>query len=253
MKNILVKIISACILDKKKRHIFRKKNSNEWINVVSKNNIKISEEDIDRVSLNIDGNNNNIFIGNMNDNSRGCINICLVGNYCTVVIEDGISVSKNLNIIIGQKHPHFGSVEHVVVRIGCRTSFEECSMITYNSNSSIEMGHDCMVSSHVTLFNTDSHPIYDSANGNVMNRVKDLKIGHHCWLGAYVTVLKNTHLEDNTIVGWGSVVNRKFYSDLEYSTPPSNCILAGNPARIVKTGVSWDSDGSTGYVQNKNA
>ena len=80
-----------------------------------------------------------------------------------------------------------------------------------------------------------------------------MKIGNHCWLGANVTILKNTHLGDNTIVGWGSVVNRKCYSHHAYSTPPMNCILAGNPAGIVKTNANWDSDGSKGYVQNNDA
>ena len=120
--------------------------------------------------MDIDGCNNNIIIDEINGSSRGHINICLAGNCCTVIIEDGVSVAQNLNIVIGQRHPHFGSVENVVVRIGAHTSFEGCSIVTYNSNASIDIGQDCMVSSAVTILHTESHPVYDAGSGNIINK-----------------------------------------------------------------------------------
>lgn len=56
-----------------------------------------------------------------------------------------------------------------------------------------------------------------------------ITIGNNVWLGANVTILKGAHIGDNCIVATGSVVIRGHYE--------ANSILAGNPAKIVKTGI----------------
>lgn len=43
---------------------------------------------------------------------------------------------------------------------------------------------------------------------------------------------KNVKISDNSIVGWGSIVTRKF--------DEPNVIIAGIPAKVVKRGVNWD-------------
>jgi len=55
-----------------------------------------------------------------------------------------------------------------------------------------------------------------------------IKIGKHCWIGARCIILGNSEIGDNCVVGAGSVVRGKF---------PSNCMILGNPAKIVKTGI----------------
>lgn len=30
-----------------------------------------------------------------------------------------------------------------------------------------------------------------------------------------------------------------------------NCAIAGNPAKIIKENIAWDSNGSQGYIQNE--
>ena len=46
-------------------------------------------------------------------------------------------------------------------------------------------------------------------------------------------ILKGTTVQDNSIVGTGSILTGKTYD--------SNSIIAGVPAKIVKQHVSWDS------------
>lgn len=53
----------------------------------------------------------------------------------------------------------------------------------------------------------------------------EIVIGKNVWLGDKVTVLPNVHIGDNVVVGANSVVTK----DL-----PSNVVVAGNPAKIVK-------------------
>ena len=50
-------------------------------------------------------------------------------------------------------------------------------------------------------------------------------IGNNVNLGANVVIIGNIHIGDNVIVGAGSVVVKDI---------PDNCIVAGNPARIIR-------------------
>lgn len=50
-------------------------------------------------------------------------------------------------------------------------------------------------------------------------------IGNNVSLGANVTIIGHVHIGDNVVVGAGAVVVKDV---------PSNCVVAGNPAKIIK-------------------
>lgn len=64
--------------------------------------------------------------------------------------------------------------------------------------------------------------------GNKIDGRNDLvpSIGNNVTLGANVTIIGDITIGDNVIVGAGSVVTKDV---------PSNCIVAGNPAKVIKT------------------
>lgn len=53
----------------------------------------------------------------------------------------------------------------------------------------------------------------------------DTYIGKNCFIGAHAIIMPGIHIGDGSIVATGSVVTR----DVE-----PNCIVAGNPARVIK-------------------
>ena len=55
--------------------------------------------------------------------------------------------------------------------------------------------------------------------------ISNVKIGIGCWIGANVIFLPSSGVGDHSIVGAGSVVTKCF---------PDYCMIAGNPARIIK-------------------
>lgn len=55
---------------------------------------------------------------------------------------------------------------------------------------------------------------------------KDIYLGEKCWIGMNSVILPGVRLGNNTIVGAGSVVTKSFEE--------GNCIIAGNPAKIIK-------------------
>ena len=55
---------------------------------------------------------------------------------------------------------------------------------------------------------------------------KPVKIGNNVWIGANVVILPGVEIGDNTVIGAGSIVTKSFKE--------GNCIIAGNPAKIIK-------------------
>lgn len=62
----------------------------------------------------------------------------------------------------------------------------------------------------------------------------DTYIGNYCFIGTYSIILPGIHIGNEVIVGAGSVVTKDI---------PSNCIVAGNPAKIIRTGISCEKWG----------
>lgn len=57
---------------------------------------------------------------------------------------------------------------------------------------------------------------------------KDTYIGKRCFIGANAIVMCGINIGDEVIVGAGAIVTKDV---------PSHCIVAGNPAKIIKTDI----------------
>lgn len=86
--------------------------------------------------------------------------------------------------------------------------------------STLEIGEDTLWAFNVCI-QTGNHDFIDR------NKYKtaSVKIGNNCWIGNSVTILAGVELGDNITVGANSVVTKSF---------PSNCVIAGCPAKIIK-------------------
>ena len=101
-----------------------------------------------------------------------------------------------------------------------------------------------MFSSDITFYNTDAHPVMDKVTSRVINKVKGISIGNHCWIGQKASVLKNTTIPNDCVIGYGAVVSGTMKEEF--------AAYAGNPAKCVKTGIIWDSNGRKhGYIENE--
>ncbi len=82
-----------------------------------------------------------------------------------------------------------------------------------------------MFAPNVQLY-TATHPLHPVKRNSGLEYAKPIKIGNNVWLGGGVIVTPGVTLGDNVVVGAGSVVTKSF---------PDNVVIAGNPARIIKT------------------
>lgn len=192
--------------------------------------LKISGLDID-----IRGNNNTIIIDKKSLNSFGNSCIKLNCNDAKIKIDETNRLyGLNISACCGN---------HQQVIWGKNSNCWGVAIYLNEENATLIVGEDCMFSGDIRIWPTDGHAILD-VNGNVLNNIKSpTRIGNHVWIGTNVTILKNTDIKDNSIIGASSVVANRFMN--------SNIAIAGNPARVVKENINWDR--KTAYIVTNNA
>ncbi len=89
----------------------------------------------------------------------------------------------------------------------------------------ITIGARTLFAPNVQLY-TAGHPLDAAERAEELEFGEPITIGKDCWLGGSAIVLPGITIGDRVVVGAGSVVTKDV---------PSDCVVAGNPARIVKT------------------
>lgn len=113
-----------------------------------------------------------------------------------------------------------------VIKIGDNVGI---SGATIYARKGITIGSNTMIGGNVKILDNDFHPIELENRHNqdkTLVLAKEIYIGENCFIGVNAIILKGTSLGDGCIVGAGAVVSGKF---------EANSVIAGNPARVVKT------------------
>lgn len=105
-------------------------------------------------------------------------------------------------------------------------------VITKKPEQTLKIGDNCMFSRGILIRTSDAHSLYHNEKKELLNPDSDIEIGNHVWVGQDVTILKNTKIGNNCVIGAGSLVNKNFIEN--------NVVIAGNPAKIVKYDINWD-------------
>ncbi len=163
------------------------------------------------------------------------------------LIEFGTCYLKNVTIKIRGNNHHIKISDEVYMYGGILWMENEGNSIIIDSNTSIQSAHlavtekgkkisigkNCMLAEEVIIRTGDSHPIIDLATKKIINDGKDVLIKNHVWVGTRAQILKGVTIEDDSIVGAGSVVVQNV---------EKNTIVAGNPAKEIKKAINWVSN-----------
>ena len=174
--------------------------------------------------IDIKGENNSITIENGSILTN--VKFYLRGNNHT------IHIGKNCQFVSGgliwfENH-------HGVLKIGDNTTIEDVHFAITEQYSKIIIGKDCMFAYNIDIRTGDSHCIMDMDNGKQINFAKDVYIEDHVWLASHCKILKGVQIKRNSVVGTSAVVTKAFESE--------NLIIAGNPAKVVKTNINWSRE-----------
>lgn len=115
-----------------------------------------------------------------------------------------------------------GNAENLIFDMDDLNNFQHFGCYFQNYNAKIYIGKGTYIAPNVGII-TENH---DYQNLDLHFPAKDVVIGEKCWIGMNSVILPGVELADNTIVGAGSIVTKSFLN--------KNCIIAGNPAKIIK-------------------
>ena len=138
---------------------------------------------------------------------------------CTIGNDSYISVGKSGTLILGD----------------CYTATTSLKIACYDI---IEFGKDVSCGWECTFMDTDFHRMKYLDGRESPKPYGPIRIGEGCWFGFRSVVQKNTILPKRTTVASNSLVNRAY--DI-----PEASIIAGQPAKLVKTGIYRDMKDDT--------
>lgn len=94
----------------------------------------------------------------------------------------------------------------------------------------IRIGSNTRIAWECQIIDTTFHYMRNVTDGSISELTKPVVIGEHNWIGNRTNIMKGAWIPDFTIVASGSLCNKQY--DI-----PSYSLLAGTPAKVVKTGI----------------
>lgn len=169
-----------------------------------------------KLNIRIYGNNNQVTI----DSSciLNCVGINIWGDNNSIKIDDDAKIQIG---DISLYNAASLNIEH-------NATFQGVSIVLYGHRCRI--GADCMFSDGIKIRNYDGHKIIDEGSGEINNPPGDIVIEKHVWVGQDVNILKNSKIQEGSIIGCRALVSGEV---------GPHSIAVGIPAKVIKRGMTW--------------
>jgi acetyltransferase-like isoleucine patch superfamily enzyme len=110
------------------------------------------------------------------------------------------------------------------------SDFYSTGFSNFISFKNISFGNRCLISWDCLFMDSDFHKI---KIGKIqVNYDENINVGNNVWICCNSTLLKGSIIPSNCVVAENANVTSKFDEE--------NSIIGGNPARILKSGISWE-------------
>jgi acetyltransferase-like isoleucine patch superfamily enzyme len=162
--------------------------------------------------------NSTIFLNNRQDYS-----ILLWGSHSLVYISPTARIPSG-HLAVGSAFAFVGPDVRSTARLN----------VNCRNEGAIVLTKDILIGSDVKFQSDDCHAIISLATNKRINPFGGVIIvRNHVWFGERALILGDSYINENCIVGASGFIRG--------ALTPSNSILAGAPARVTRTGVTWDS------------
>lgn len=139
-----------------------------------------------------------------------------------MVLGSGVRLSGKSSITFGRPEPTLPELligDGSFIGHGCG----------FHIAKSIRLGRHCLIASGAVVYDMDGHPTdalrRRAGEPTPPEAIAPVVLGDDVWVGTGATILKGVTVGDRAIIAARAVVT---------SDVPPDCIVAGNPARIVK-------------------
>lgn len=89
----------------------------------------------------------------------------------------------------------------------------------------IEIGSNVSITEGVTILTHGyDWSVFKGMHGDVLGSAGRVRIGDNVFIGMHSTILKGVTIGDNVVIGANSLINKDV---------PNNCVVVGNPQRVV--------------------
>lgn len=138
------------------------------------------------------------------------------------------------NCIVKKGNSFWMEGNNIKIVVGDNCTFNISNHVNAQEDDmEICIGEKCMFSNNVHIRTSDSHPIYDMSTKKRLNPAKSVYLGDHIWVAPQSAIYKGVRVGNGSIIASRSLVT--------HDVPP-NSLVAGSPAKVVKTDVFWASD-----------
>lgn len=152
--------------------------------------------------------------GFVHKNDNTLLNIC-----GKLIIDGNYHIGRGSRIDIGQNG---------IVRIKGEGFINANTQIIIMH--SLIIGKDCIISWNCQFLDENFHKLkYD---GMKKEKAKGIEIGDHVWIGCNAKIYGGTMIPKGCVIAADSVVRSIFLEE--------NCLIAGNPAQVVKRNIIWE-------------
>jgi len=134
----------------------------------------------------------------------------------SLIFHSSFAIGKGCRFDIGNK---------AVAEFGSGYINPFCTFIIMNG---LKVGEGSIISWGCQFLDDDFHKI-EFENRKI--RDPQIEIGDRVWIGSNVNILKGVKIPNGCVIASGSVVSSVFLEE--------NCLIGGNPAKIVKRNVRW--------------
>ncbi|WP_375239914.1 acyltransferase [Aurantibacter sp.] len=159
---------------------------------------------------------------------------CHFGKYARLECDSKSTIKIGNNVMLhGRLISKFGGI----IQVGDYTSIR--SNVIIGAIEKITIGNNVIFSNDIIIYDNNNHPVHpndrikliESGWGSKFwswkySSSSEVQIGNNVWIGQNSRILKGVKIGDNSIVAAGSIVTKNV---------PENSIVAGNPAKTVKT------------------
>lgn len=188
----------------------------------------INYRELKQYRLTINGDNNELFLNDFEGNS--IIYISIDGDNNKFLLGKKNIIKNDLSINFWNTADQ--TVNGSNIEIGDNNFFNGSNIVIISPlNTTLKIGNGNLLAGNITFWGRNDHIIYDIKSKKRLNNDRNIIIGNENWIGQSTTFLPGAEIMNNTVVGYGTLVNKKIAKN--------NVLIVGVPAKIKRKNINW--------------